>query len=358
MNLKAIRNIVTPLRLSDVLEVVVQQCAAKKTAEKYKGAVKSLIGIVGNKPIRKVGRGDIAAWSRQLETKISKKTGEPLSHTTINSYRRTIRAFFNKLVELKHLDPEKNPVENFSFSKPPKGQAKHIQQRDCDNLLAVSAVNVRDHAMMHILYSSGARISEVASMKLSTTSIERIGSTSRLSDVEQKVLKYAIENGCKHLLNEDAIFSYRGRSIVVGKGRDGKPKIRTIFFGHDACIALQAYLDQRPQGSGDLIWLAKRGYTPVKPNAVYYTFKHYAALAGIPDAYPHMMRHTFAFRLIRNKADAKTVQELMGHEDLTTTLEVYFNYSEDELFAAFEEFSGGLQSRSEVNEAALDKFFA
>jgi site-specific recombinase XerD len=50
------------------------------------------------------------------------------------------------------------------------------------------------------------------------------------------------------------------------------------------------------------------------------------------------MRHTFAFRLIRNGADPKIVQELLGHADLSTTMNVYYNLSDDELWQAYEDF--------------------
>lgn len=148
---------------------------------------------------------------------------------------------------------------------------------------------LRDRAILELMYASGLRASEVG----------QIG----LIDIMEKI----------------------GVVRVLGKG----DKQRLVPMGRPAQRALQQYLDEcRPmlitaeraaerRDKGKL-FLSRTGH-PIERVRVWQIVKHWAKLAGLPKAYPHMLRHSFATHLLAGGADLRIVQELLGHSDITTT---------------------------------------
>ncbi len=150
---------------------------------------------------------------------------------------------------------------------------------DCDDPL-----ELRDRAMLELLYASGLRVSELVSLKLGQLS------------VNQGVVR------------------------VVGKGS----KERLVPTGEEALSWLQRYLRQaRPSLLGDalsdVLFPSRRG-TMMTRQTFWYRIKHYATRAGInKNLSPHTVRHAFATHLINHGADLRVVQLLLGHSDLSTT---------------------------------------
>ena len=156
----------------------------------------------------------------------------------------------------------------------------------------IAAVNLstwqglRDRAILEILYGCGLRVSEAVGLKLS------------------------------------CLYFDEGYIRVIGKG----DKERLVPVGEMAADAVNAYLERRPQPfdaeSDDIVFLNRFG-RPLSRQSMFKMVKTMALLADVrKEISPHTLRHSFATHLVENGADLRLVQEMLGHENLTTT-EIY-----------------------------------
>lgn len=155
---------------------------------------------------------------------------------------------------------------------------------------------VRDLAMFEILYGSGIRVSELVGVNLDDL------------DLKEKWLR------------------------VRGKGR----KERQVPFGEKAAAALARYLDERQAAPGETaIFLNHRGVR-ITARGVAKIVKLYAtALLGDSSVHPHSFRHAFATHLLSDGADLRSIQELLGHAQLSTT-QKYTQVSINDLIAVYD----------------------
>jgi len=161
----------------------------------------------------------------------------------------------------------------------------------------------RNKAILETMYSCGLRVSEVVNLKIS----------------------------CLYL---DV-----GFIRVIGKG----DKERLVPIGSDAIKYIKIYKDnirvhQRTQnGFGDILFLNKNGKS-LSRVMIFYIIKALAQKAGIAkNISPHTFRHSFATHLVEGGADLRAVQEMLGHESITTT-EIYTHLDRDYLRATLHEF--------------------
>ena len=146
-----------------------------------------------------------------------------------------------------------------------------------------SPKELRDKAMLELLYATGMRVSELITVKLSDVNL---------------ILNYVV---C----------------------RDGE-KVRVIPFGDNAKAALDHYLQHgrmylvREDGS-EFLFVNCSG-SGMSRQGFWKLIKQYASRAGITaDITPHTLRHSFAAHLVQNGADLKSVQQMLGHSDIATT---------------------------------------
>ena len=147
-------------------------------------------------------------------------------------------------------------------------------------------IGLRDKAILEVLYGCGLRVSEAVSLRIS------------------------------------GLYLDEGFVRIIGKGN----KERLIPLGDMACNAVRAYLDVRPQpgdsDSDDLLFLNRFGKSFSRVS-MFKLIKKQALVAGInKEISPHTFRHSFATHLVENGADLRVVQEMLGHESITTT-EIY-----------------------------------
>jgi integrase/recombinase XerC len=146
-------------------------------------------------------------------------------------------------------------------------------------------LSARDKAMLEVLYSSGIRVSELVELEMGDM------------DLQEGVIR------------------------VRGKGR----KDRLTPIGSQAIAAIQKYFQMRqtePKMNGayaNRVFLNKHGQ-PLSTRSVRRKLDKYLSIAGLdPGISPHTLRHSFATHLLNNGADLRSVQELLGHQSLSTT---------------------------------------
>ena len=145
---------------------------------------------------------------------------------------------------------------------------------------------VRDKAILEVLYGCGLRVSEASGLKIS------------------------------------CIYMKEGFVRIIGKGN----KERLVPIGEMAVQAVDAYLSVRPepadQDSSDILFLNRFG-RPLSRVSMFTMIKKQAVVAGIrKEISPHTFRHSFATHLLEHGADLRMVQEMLGHESISTT-EIY-----------------------------------
>jgi integrase/recombinase XerC len=163
-------------------------------------------------------------------------------------------------------------------------------------------LRLRDAALLEFLYSTGARVSEAAT------------------------------------LTERDVDLLSGVAVVRGKGK----KERMCPLGGPACRALRQALTQADgiwggaRKAGKPVFRNVRG-EPITPRSIERMMKQYLALAGLSHAFsPHALRHSFATHLLDAGADLRSVQELLGHVSLSTT-QIYTHVSVEHLRRVYRE---------------------
>ena len=154
---------------------------------------------------------------------------------------------------------------------------------------------IRDAALLELFYSCGLRISELANLPLKDVSLEE------------------------------------GALRVRGKGS----KVRLVPLGREAIDKIRVWLATREQGpvQDDTLFLSSRGRR-MSRTSIWQVVKRYARMAHLPrEVSPHTLRHSFATHLLDNGADLRSVQEMLGHSDISTT-QIYTHVSSDRLSRA------------------------
>ncbi|HKM33192.1 MAG TPA: site-specific tyrosine recombinase XerD [Lachnospiraceae bacterium] len=215
---------------------------------------------------------------------------------TVSRSIASIKAFFHYLFR-EHLVAE-DISETLKAPKVVKKMPEIMTVVEVDKLLSQpcgdSTKEIRDKAMLELLYATGIRVSELVSLKI--------------SDINFKM------------------------SFVMCKDSSHE---RVIPFGNKARKALIDYLE-RARGamiheeSQDILFVNCAGQ-PMSRQGFWKLVKSYAGKAGIEyEITPHTLRHSFAAHLVENGADLRSVQEMLGHSDISTT-QVYANLSRNKL---------------------------
>lgn len=180
--------------------------------------------------------------------------------------------------------------------------AQLLNKGDEDDWLAV-----RDHAMLELLYSSGLRLSELAT------------------------------------LNMDRLDLEAGEVRVIGKG----DKTRILPVGRMARQALRSWFKVRPMVNDPAqpMFVSMQGRR-LTPRAIQLRVRRYGAEHIGQHLHPHMLRHSFASHLLESSGDLRAVQELLGHADISTT-QVYTHLDFQHLAEVYDSAHPRAKRRSE-----------
>jgi site-specific recombinase XerD len=197
---------------------------------------------------------------------------------TITCHLQTIRLFFEYLIQEEGI-PRANPVTRISI-RLPKPLPRHLKDDQVTRLLAIIQ-DVRDRAMFMLMLRCGLRVQEVAELTV------------------------------------DAIDPQR-KQIFVSKGKGGKDRI--VYLSEDARSALFAYLSKR-SAKGKSLFLVQKGTMkgqPLSVRGIQKRMESYARKSRL-NVSCHRLRHTMATQLLNADADLATIQDLLGHGQITTT---------------------------------------
>lgn len=210
-----------------------------------------------------------------------------LTSSSAARYFSSLKGFLNYLFANSYI--KNNPIEKVSPPKLAKNLPGVLSFAEIEKILSIpntaETLGIRDKTILEVFYACGLRISELISLKLSDL-----------------------------FLNEDMI-------RVFGKGS----KERVVPIGSSAINWIQEYLSksrpllQKKMKSENYLFLNSRG-SKLSRMGVWKIVDKYIKSSGIEkDAHPHTFRHSFATHLIEGGADLRSVQEMLGHADISTT---------------------------------------
>jgi integrase/recombinase XerC len=230
----------------------------------------------------------LAVTTESVRAFIASLNDKQYSKSTIARKLATLRSFYKFLVKRSYLSA--NPVIAVRTPKQDKKLPKFLEYEQVKALLetppADNWLGARDRAIMETLYSTGVRVSEVVGLNI--------------EDVD-----------------------FLGEVLHIrGKGK----KERLTPIGSSAIQAVQRYMEfrnRRAQSNGNfdskVLFVNKHGKR-LSTRSVRRKMDKYLKMAGLdPSISPHTLRHSFATHMLNNGADLRIVQELLGHQSLSTT---------------------------------------
>ncbi len=245
-------------------------------------------------------------WLNRQPIRQAQGKPEGLKKNTQNYYLIALRNFLKYLAkrDIKVLSADK-----IELAKQSERQVIFLENSELEQLLKApgnaSFKDLRDRAILELLFSTGLRVSELCG------------------------------------LNRDSINLKSGEFAVRGKG----DKVRLVFLSETAEIALKNYLQKR-QDVDEALFIrnvknvSKTEDLRLTSRSVERLIKYYAAKAGLSKKVtPHTLRHSFATDLLMNGADIRSVQELLGHSNITTT-QIYTHITDKQLREVHQAFHG------------------
>ncbi len=283
--------------LNDYLNYLeVEKNRSPKTSENYKHYLGEFLAFSKIRTPKEITEERVTEFRKMLARKELKKI-------TQSYYVIALRNFLKYLAKR---DVKVMAAEKIELPKIPMRQIEVIEYHDLERLLASPKGNdlrsLRDKAVLEMFFSTGLRLSELCSLK-------------RYIDLE------------------------RGEMAVRGKG----DKLRVVFISDSAREAIKKYLAKRGDAEEALfVSLDKAGRVigPITPRSVERLVALRAREAGIAKPiHTHELRHSFATDLLMNGADLRSVQELLGHSNISTT-QVYTHLTNKDLRDIHKAFHG------------------
>lgn len=297
--LDKLRRSMFPVSLSRALAIASKiHGPDSQTPRWYSTPVKQFISRYGDIPITALSADQVDDWYRFVRS-------NGYSPYTVDSYVRALKAFLNRMRDMGHLGDGPTVADHLRLRKLPKATPKGINLNDAKRILELARADVRDWALVGTLYDSGCRLGELVSMQADKT---------KVTDKGVKALVW------------------------------GKTGSRYIMAGQETAFAMKLYIPSRPDKAAPDLWLSKRTSEPLTANGVYQILSRLAAKADLKGERfnPHAFRHAAAKRWLESGMPPRLIQELLGHASLTTTMEIYVQWSDDELEAQYHRWMASL----------------
>jgi len=268
--------------------LVIERGLSSNSIKAYKIDIKKFVSWLScsNKP------SFIKICESDLNEYIAFMFKNKLSSSSVNRNISSIKAFYLFLIKRKIIMI--SPAAEIITPKKERYLPTSMSELEVEKLLnspkSLIRIEIRDKAMIEMLYATGMRISELVNLKLNNV------------DTNRCVVK------------------------VLGKGS----KERLIPFGENALEALNLYLNIRPSSNSKEVFLSNRKRR-LSRVTFWQRIKTYLKRENLKlSISPHTLRHAFATHLLNRGADLRSVQLLLGHSDLSTT-QIYTHIAKQRL---------------------------
>lgn len=262
-------------------------------------------------PVEKINDDDIRNFRLYISHEYKNAFKGVLKRQTQNYFLVALRSFLRYLVKQKL---EVMPPEMIELGKSRDRNIKFLREEELEKLFSAvdssDIIGVRNRAILEVLFSTGLRVSELVG------------------------------------LNREQVNVQSGEFGVIGKGG----KARVVFLSHQAKQKLDEYMRKRNDPYRPLFIRysgpkAKEGLTDEKlrlsVRSIERMIEHYRIKAGIVNRVgPHMLRHSYATDLLSHGADLRSVQEMLGHKNISTT-QVYTHVTDFKLREVHQKYHSG-----------------
>ncbi|MCM3614463.1 tyrosine recombinase XerC [Microbacterium enclense] len=314
------------MRTSEAVEAYLAHVAdvrrlSSATVRAYRADLAALAAAIGDRPLSDVEVDDLREWQWAAA-----KAGQ--SRATAARRASTVRGLFGWAVEqglLAH-DPSQrmvSPKRGRTLPAVATADALEAVLRDAAALAeGGDALALRDHALLEVLYGSGARVSEVCGLDLDDVDHERRTLRLRGKGDKERVVPYGLpaERALQaYLVRARPVLQARAPSPTPDEGQVARPAVRPV----------------RPApGAERAVFLGAKG-ARLGPRAVHaLVSRTLAPRVGVEALGPHALRHSAATHLLDGGADLRAVQEILGHASLGTT-QIYTHVSAERLREAY-----------------------
>ncbi len=265
---------------------------SENTIDSYQNNLNRFEEFLNGKPIKKVTKEDIFAYLKSNENMAEKSSAHYL----------TVLKNFYEFLSTEELIKE-NPCENIKAPKITKKLPEFLTYEEVEKLLDIkleTPFDYRNKAMLELLYATGLRVSELVNLKLNQI------------DLENDLLQ------------------------ILGKGK----KERISPFSDIANKYMKIYIEKYrnlllKKKDSDYVFINNFG-NKISRQGFFKNLKVIAKKQGIKkEISPHTLRHSYATHMLKNGADLRIIQELLGHSDIGTT-EIYTHVINEKLKSDYE----------------------
>ncbi len=248
---------------------------------------------------KNIGKLDDAS-NTEVVSFVLKLKNDGKSSATVNRKVASLRAFYNFMAAKGYV--KENPVVNIKSPKIERKQLEYLTIEEIDKLLSLpddSIKGQRDKAILELMYATGIRVSELIEAKVEDINL-RLG--------------FITCNG-EH-----------GKARIIPMGRPARAAVENYIFEiRDKLIKTKD--SEHPQEALFVNYFGEK----LTRQGLWKILKEYAEQAGIDSKItPQTLRNSFAVHMIQNGADLKSLQELMGHEDITAT-QIYLSVTKNRI---------------------------
>ena len=251
--------------------------AAKSTLSAYISDIREFTDFLaerGKQP-EKANKADAAAFVQKLS-----EAGK--SSATVNRKLASLRGFYNYLQQISVV--KENPTAGIKSGKVVRKEPEFLSVEEVESLLEINdetAAGIRDRAMLELMYATGIRASEVCA--------------ANITDIDLRIGFISVRSS--------------GKARMVPIGRPARAALRTYMMG----ARKELLKGKKDDGALFLSYMGER----LTRQGVWKILKFRAQQAGLDDKIsPQILRNSFAAHMIHNGADIKSLQDILGNEDI------------------------------------------
>ena len=285
------------------------------TIEFYRHISNQITAHFNGKAIQNLSSTDVEKYLIHLHTQYRTKQGKPLSAKTIRHHYCVLGFIFEYALKMEYI--RKNPMEQVNCPKTPRKKVDALTAGEAMRFFQLLNDCPMDfRCMMSLMITTGIRRGELMGLQWGDIDFE-----SRIISVNRNV-------------------TYTPSSGIVVSSPKTACSIRQIPLMPSIVTLL---LELRKSSTGDKeAFLFPKDNNPLlarDPNAVTRRVKRFMKLDDLPDMSPHDLRHSCATLLLENGADIKSVQEILGHANASTTLNFYIKADINQMKASTDKFA-------------------